>query len=503
MRAPRGRPSARGMSFFRSIAGGLAAALLAACNSGSGSGPEPERVHVSVAPATGQVLTGERLQLTATVLGADDTSVTWAASAGSVDANGLFTAPAELGPVTLTATSAADTRCSAVATLSVVEVPTLALTTEGGAPIVSRDVYLNGTVAIDPRDGLAAPFAPVTMKIKGRGNSTWEMPKKPYKMKLTEGAGPLGMPADREWALLANYADKTLLRNSVAMELSRRLGLPWSPRSRFVELTLNGNYDGTYLLVETVKIAPDRVAIAKLSPSDVAGDALTGGYLVEVDQRRDGLVVYEGLEGTVPIVLKEPDPPAAEQQDYIAGILQAAEQALFSADFADPAAGYAAHWDVDTLVDWYLVEEILKNVDGDFFSSCYVSKDRGGKLRMGPVWDFDLAAGNDDEDACDDPEGWYVRTGPYFARLFQDPAFAARARARWDEVKLTELDTIHEYIDSTAAYLEHAQAANFARWDILDTCVWPNPVCLGNYRLEVGYMKAWLQVRMDWMDQNL
>lgn len=395
--------------------------------------------------------------------------------------------------------------------------PELTITTDGGAPITSRELYLRGNwrlatgtdsargVAPGPRD---STLAAGTLEIRGRGNSTWFMPKKPYRVRLTTTAPLLGMPASRHWVLLANYADKTLMRNDVTLALGEALALAWTPRSRFVHLTLNGRYEGLYQLAEHVRVAPDRVNISELRVTDTSAAAITGGYLLEVDETRGEAFCFQ--TGRTPMVFCANTPetllePGWERhRAYITGYVKAAEDALFGAAFADSARGYAAYLDVPSMVDWYLVNELVKNVDGNLRRSAYLHKPRGGPLTFGPLWDFDLALGNVNYDGADRPEGWHVRTAPWFTRLFQDPAFAARVRARWRELRATGvLDRFTQRILHRWDDLQLGQARNFTRWPTLSTWVWPNRVVMGSYNGEVAAMRMWLEQRMTWIDANL
>jgi hypothetical protein len=384
-----------------------------------------------------------------------------------------------------------------------INLPVIRIETENHAPIVSKEEYINGQFKIEANTADPAWNFEAPTQIRGRGNSTWYLhPKKPYKIKLLTKTSLMGMPADKEWVLLANYSDKTLLRNTVAMELSNRFGLPYAPRSRAVEVFLNGKYEGAYQLMENIKISTSRVNIPKLTSADIAGDAVTGGYLLEIDQRRDGTIIYDTAHG-LPIVVQDPDPIAPEQWTYISSYLQQTEDAIYSENFADPATGYEQFINSQTFIDWYLVNEIFKNQDAKFYSSIWMYKERGGKLSLGPVWDFDLGAGNVDYDVTDDPTGWWVREGPWMSRLFEDPAFVARVEARWQELKAGQIDTIFTFIDQNAAALDQSQKNNFQRWPILNVYVWPNPVITGSYDGEVNQLKQWLTTRIQWMDSQL
>ena len=319
-----------------------------------------------------------------------------------------------------------------------VQLPVLRITTDNGAPIVSREVYLTGQMSLVSN---VAAVAAVNggLQIRGRGNSTWDIhPKKPYRLKLTDKQSLLGMPSSKDWVLLANYSDKSLLRNAMALELGTRMGMPWSPRSAFVEVYLNDRYDGVYQLMENIKVAKDRVNMDELAAADVGADRITGGYLLEVDFREDGHTMHSAIDH-LPIVFQSPEEPAPAQEDYIEGYINEFESVLHSAGFADPATGYAAYIDVDSFIRWYLVNEVFRNVDANMWSSCWMYKPRGGKLFMGPLWDFDLAAGNANYAEAFRTEGWHIRNAPWFSRLFEDPAFAARVKLEWNEIKADEL----------------------------------------------------------------
>lgn len=379
--------------------------------------------------------------------------------------------------------------------------PKVNITTENAVAITSKDVYVNGRFVIDPNGSPGVAAFDATMKIKGRGNSTWGMPKKPYKIKLDAKASVLGMPTDKEWVLLANYSDKTLLRNFMAFEMGRRLGISYVPRAQFVEVTLNGDYLGNYLLTEQMKISPDRVKLTEIKATDLTGDLITGGYFIEQDERLDEVINWR-TSRNVPYTVKEPSTLVPEQITWIKNYMQGVENNLYSSSFADPVTGYANDIQVDTFIDWYLVSEVFKNQDA-FFSSIYFVKERGQKLAMGPLWDFDLSAGNVDYSSASDPEGWWVRSGSqWFGRLFQDPVFESRVRVRWNQVKASKIDVLLPLIDKYAEMLGPSQERNFVRWPILGVYVWPNKVVTGSYQGEVDYAKDFLVKRIKWLDRQ-
>jgi hypothetical protein len=387
------------------------------------------------------------------------------------------------------------------------DLPVLRLTTAGGASVTSKDDYLDGHMTLAPVSGSSDATVDSDLEIKGHGNSSWTWAKKPYKIKLSAKASLLGMPSEKNWVLLANHDDKTLMRDDVAFELGRRVGVAWSPRSKFVELFLNGAYEGSYQLTEEVDIDKNRVDIDSMDSTDVSLPAVTGGYLMEVDYNSPGNAAFN-IGNIVPLTMHDPSPMAAEQQLYIQNYLNQIQTTLYGPDFADPKIGYAKFLDVDSFVDWYLVNEIFKNNDAIWWSSVYMYKTRSGLLSCGPIWDFDIGAGNSTYNQDADPTGWWVRNpwvtnGQWMAQLFQDPAFRAKVKTRWNQLKSTQFDTLSAYIDQRAAYLDQTQKNNFARWPVLNTVVFTEPELAGSYAGEVLYMQNWLITRIAWMDSQI
>jgi hypothetical protein len=387
--------------------------------------------------------------------------------------------------------------------------PVLQINTQNAQPVTTKTTFVPGTLKII--DGTQIVYATGlydgSVEIRGRGNSTWLMPKKPFRLRLPAAAPILDMPADRDWVLLANYADKSLVRTDLAFELSRRLGLAWTPRMRHVEVFLNGEYWGSYLLGEHVKVAANRANVTAMSASDNLLPELSGGYFIEVDQlvNLDPGDFYVLSGSGILFNIKEPSASRItdDQKSYITNYLQEVERVLMRDDFANLSTGYAAYLDVDSFVNWNLVNELLKSVDAGFVSSVYLYKDRNQKLKMGPAWDFDLAAGNVDFSKARDPRGWRIRDQSlWFNRLFQDPAFAKKVRDRWNSIKRAQIDTLPAYIDQQAATLALSHRENFRRWS-LTQYDWPNAVVPGTYAGELRYLKNWLVQRIVWMDRRL
>lgn len=381
--------------------------------------------------------------------------------------------------------------------------PIFRIGTQGNAPIVSKDVYLNGTLSINPNLDFEQEANDLQMEIKGRGNSTWGLPKKPYRIKLKQKTKILGLQQAKNWVLLANYSDKTLLRTAVVFDLGRAVNADFTPEYRQVEVMLNGSYIGTYTLTEQVEVNSGRVEITELKPGDTEADKITGGYLVEIDKREDEDYIVKTAIRALPFAIKSPDAPNTGQLNYIKKYLTDTENAIYAQNFADPINGYAKYINVESFINWYLVQELVKNQDAQNYSSIFYYKDRNGKLGMGPLWDFDLSMGNVDYSIAVDPQGWWVHHGPWFTRLFDDPVFTAKVKNRWKEIRHKEVEDMLKNIDKQAAKLALAQKQNFAVWKILDKKVWPNPQIYYTYDAEVNQIKNWLKTRIEWLDAHL
>ncbi|WP_147238729.1 CotH kinase family protein [Mucilaginibacter hurinus] len=379
-------------------------------------------------------------------------------------------------------------------------IPVFYITTSG--PVVSKDDYVTGSLVINTNTLFTQEKNNIPLQIKGRGNSTWGMPKKPYRLKFDSKAAVLGMPSAKNWVLLANYSDKTLLRTSLAFNLGGKLGANFTPQGRHVELVMNGEHLGSYLLTSQVEVHENRVNIPELKAGDVSPDKITGGYLLELDQRLDEDFWFRTSIKNVPFTIKSPEDIPQAQFDYIKDYMQQTENAIYASNFADPVNGYAKYINVESFINWYIVQELMKNQDAKDFSSVYYYKDRDGKLCMGPLWDFDLAAGNVNYSDATHPTGWWIKDGPWFSRLFEDVNFRKKVKARWNQVKNKEIRAMGPFIDSTVNHINLSQKENFKKWPILNQYVWPNPVVLGTYEKEVAHVKSWLTKRAHWLDSE-
>lgn len=394
--------------------------------------------------------------------------------------------------------------------------PQLSIHTSG-LPILDKENYVKSTISLEDLDRYYSDEVSVTATagIRGRGNSTWGMDKKPYRLKLDSKASLLGMSNDRDWALLANHTDKTLLRNITAFEVSRIAGMKWTPGSYSVDLYLNGQYQGVYALTEHVKVSKERLNMDLVEPTDNEGEALTGGYFLELDFHFDEPYKFKTDGMYLPIMFKDPDEPTPAQFNYVKDFFNAAEQVLYSDNFRDPVEGYRKYIDVESFINYFIIQELSKNVDGNMRGSCYLALPRNGKIEQPLVWDFDIAFGNADHITWEQgassagPDGWFIKDhSPWFDQLFKDPYFVTQLKNRWNELK-PALDELPEFIRNHADALNASQARNFspktsggAGWDITKP-EWNTKIIRGTYKAEVDYLIYFVEKRLQWLDTNI
>jgi hypothetical protein len=351
--------------------------------------------------------------------------------------------------------------------------------TANGDPIVSKESYLNANVALTDENGGVITFS---TQIRGRGNTTWNMPKKPYRLKLSESIGLLGMPTGQNWNLLANYADKTLIRTAVAFCIAQKLGMKWVPESKFAELTLNGKYDGLYQMTPHIEPGPNKANL---------GDGEGVKFLAEIDAFLDGDYPKTTNYGTK-LILKSKANAASAKKIY--QFIDEMEWNLYSNQ--DP-------WvliDKKSLADTYIVNELSRNVDA-FYKSTFFYKSTDSPVIFGPIWDFDISMGNIDYNDAWLTEGFSIKHRGYLGAAFKISDFDAEVRTQWKVIH-DIFPSLLVYINSQSEALEKAQRRNFKRWDILDIYVWPNQKVTGDYDLEVQYLKDWLSARFAWLDEQ-
>lgn len=367
--------------------------------------------------------------------------------------------------------------------------PIINIYTNDSLDITSKEDYLRGNVII--WGGIPYENVSGDMKIRGRGHSTWENhPKKPYQLKFDTETEVLGMIEARKWIFLAEHSDKTLIRNSLAFEMGHLSNMEWTPQYVFSEVFINDDYKGTYNLCEKVEAGPNRVNI---------GD---NGFLCEIDTPSHldpDDIFFNSTKFTIQI--KEPETTnGSEEYNYIRDLIIEFEDVLYSDNFKDQTNGYQKYIDVASFVDWYLINEISKNLDSKSYSSMYFSHIPGGKIKMGPIWDFDLSFGNVNYTECEFVDTWWTKRHAWFKRLFEDPYFLQKVRERFAYYKENQ-SYLLEFIDTKAEQLHYAQQENDQRWDIYGNYIWPNPVVFDTYEEDLDYLKNWFTERMKWLDE--
>lgn len=343
--------------------------------------------------------------------------------------------------------------------------PVLRIETPNRQSVWSKDVWVEGSKLW--LDGMAhfEDIEGVEMAIRGRGNSTWGYEKKPYAIKFTEKQRVMGMPKHKRWVLLANYMDRTLLRNRVAYYLAEQTSLAWTPHCEFVELILNGAHLGQYLLCEQVRVDNDRIAITEMTPQDNSGDAITGGYLLELDFHFDNQWQWH-TQRNVPFAVKYPDEEDLTQQqfDWIINYIGEVERTLYGNNFKDETNGYRKYIDAQSFIDYWLIYEICVNHELANPGSVFLWKDRGGKLHAGPVWDFDWGTFSFNASPAAQ-SGLFMQWAWWYGRLFDDPYFKALASERWEILK-PKFETVFYFIEREREYISTSWDKNFKMWNI-------------------------------------
>lgn len=371
-----------------------------------------------------------------------------------------------------------------------------------------------------------------TVGIEHRGSSSQFFPKKPYGFETRTETGDdlkvslLGMPKESDWILNASYTDKTLMRDVLTYHLSNQMGM-YATRTKFVELVVDGDYKGVYILMEKIKRDANRVNIASLKPTDNSGDALTGGYILKVDKNTGSADAYwkspypanNLMEINIMLEYPKKDDITTAQFEYIKNHFTNFEHTLNGPNFKDPINGYAKYIDVNTFVDYFLLTELTYNIDA-YRLSVFFYKDRDSrdsKIKMGPAWDYDHSYGN--ANYC---KGWetnhwaydFVRefcpqddkqTPTWWARLLQDREFCLKVRERWQQLRQNQWtnSNISNFVNQNVALLGESQVRNFQRWPLLGEWIWPNYYWGNTYQEEIDWFKNWTEQRLSWLDANI
>ena len=369
--------------------------------------------------------------------------------------------------------------------------------------ITSKDEYTTATFIIHTFNNNTYSSETIQTEIKGRGNSTWNWPKKPFRLKLASSKKLLGMPSSRHWALLANFADKTLLRNKLASSVSKYFGLKYSPRSEMVELVMNGWHWGTYEVIEVPKIATDRVDITSIKTTN---NVVSGGVIFELDERRGEQYNFQTSIANQVFTVKDPDdlnttvPEIAQARlDYCINILQTAENALYSDNFKDVTTGYQKYFNTQSVIDWYLTEELFKNIDLSRYSVyMYIDTKNNNKITFGPTWDFDLSSG-----LLEDYSGIRGTENAWISRFYEDENFRKLIKDRWTSKRNDLLYFINNRLNTDSRNIFVGQQKNFNFWNNfygVITSEYPSFHQESNFENDIFYLKSWLRNRIVFLD---
>jgi hypothetical protein len=391
-----------------------------------------------------------------------------------------------------------------------------------GQSIPEEDKITGSLRVIEDHDGTLTNIAarPSSLEapigIEYRGQWSLQFPKKSYSIELRDEAGEdlafplLGMPAESDWVLRAGYYDHTLMRDALGFWLFREVWGRYASRYRFVEVYVDGDYEGVYLACEKVKRDPNRVDLPRVAPDAGSGD-LTGGYLVHIESNSGG----EGFETSSGRVWEYAYPSAEEvtpeQEAYLRDHFDRFEQAMNADHFADPTNGFTRWLDLEAAVDFALFQELARNTDGYTKSSYYqkLPDSAGGRLLPAPIWDNDLSFGNF-ANGTDDPAGWLYEFDwndpvPWWERIWGDAGFQNAARCRWQELRVGPLTSaaINAKLDEFAAVLVEAQPRENDRWELIGREESRSAYVGETWTEDIDFLKRWVTQRIDWLDAGL
>jgi outer membrane murein-binding lipoprotein Lpp len=399
-------------------------------------------------------------------------------------------------PVTLTINGNQKSVSYTVYVHSYTGLPLLWIETAGRVDIIKNNWYYNADLKLveGVRTRAAGDVVEADIRIKGlppleyyisKVHTSGQMAKNDYVLNFNDRVSLLDEAADTDWELSANRDDNTLIRTQTGLFMGSISNLNFTPKFHFVDLMLNGRYYGCYRLGERLEVSTSRINIG------------FDGYLLKIDETTTGIYMgYNTLEQ--PVSIMAPSLMTGDSKYvYIRQFMNAAEEALFSVAFTTENMGWQKYMDIDSFVDWYLINEIAKNYDAVFQHNCYMYKKNGEKLKMGPLWDFRKGFGNGDDSST---SGFVVKNAKWFDRLFQDPAFVTKVKERFTYFYSHKNDILNE-INENAKYLKYSAQENNNKWGIYDS-YGPAENGMQYFQKEVDKMKAWLEGRMDWLNQE-
>ena len=372
-----------------------------------------------------------------------------------------------------------------------IDFPIVLIQTDYNNPITSKDKYLTAKISFENMT--------LECQIRGRGNSTWENPKKPYLVKFKHNVSFLGMPEDNKWVFLTNATDNTALRNAYGTYLAKNVfdKQKWIPEYRFISLYLNGNYEGLYQVYEKISGKENKLNLDKDDFLVVSNTRESKVYNFRSEICNNGFSIYD------------PRNPSGKNANKIIDKVNALEKVIFSEDFKNSETGYRSIIDLDSWIDWYWINEFTTNRDARLKDSCYFYfNSSDNKFYMGPSWDFDISCGNNSYEGCSTPDTFWVRTeGNWFKRLFEDEYFEQKVKERYFEV--------HQKLEESIVWLEEqtknrniqlAKKYDDRVWRTIGHFQWPHATGWATrrtYEAECDYLLTWVKDRITFIDKEL
>ncbi|MDR1381192.1 MAG: CotH kinase family protein [Tannerella sp.] len=395
--------------------------------------------------------------------------------------------------------------------------PVVSIHTEN-CQVIDKNNYVKGFISVIYDGGTKIHSG--SLEIRGRGNNSWDYPKKPYRLRLSEETRLLDLPANaRNWTLINNYGDKTLMRNMLAFDFSRRLEMPYTSPAEAVDVILNGDYKGCYQLCDHIDVRENRVEIDELSPANVSGEKLTGGYLIEIDAYYyNEPITFMSSHYKIPVTIQYPDNRdiVGAQVAYIENHFNRLTKAVYEDSLLeDSENGFRKYLHTDVFLKHFLTGEYAGNTDTYWSVKMY--KNRGDdRFVFAPVWDFDLAFENDRRTYPINGKTEWLSLSSYSSaagdtrnfirRIMSDSSMIIRLKEIYNyylEQNILSKDTLLKVVDDYAALLEQSQDLNFKRWPIMNELVHSNPVIHGSYAAEVENVRKYVSERLDWIDCKL
>ena len=398
----------------------------------------------------------------------------------------------------------------------ITNLPTVIINTVNAEEPYDKEHDIVSNIIIISENGTNVLEAPGESRL--RGNNSMTHPKKPYRIKFDKKQRPLDAPAKaKKWTLINNYGDKTLMRNMIAFEVARQVGMEYVSYIRPVDVILNGEYKGCYQLCDQIEVGDGRVPVTEMEETDISGDELTGGYLIEVDAYASGEISWFQSSRGIPVTIKSPDDDkiTSEQTNYIKSYFNKLENAAYSVKYDSPTTGYRTLLDINSFLQHFIVGEVSGNTD-TYWSTYMYKKRNDPKFYVGPVWDFDLAFENDNRTYPINNKTCYIYQWVNSSSagtmdvlveriVVNDTRTAGDLLEMWSATRSNGMsgESLCDFVDKWAAEMDASQRLNFMRWDILNTKVHQNPQASGSYEGEVAWVKNYLRERIAWLDNKI